>query len=134
MSEEDRPQTPQTPPASYAMLEDRPQTPPTSVGSYAMLEEYWSLQGTPATIQRHLDAAAHPDSCDESGMTVLMNCAVKSEWSGFTDDIAIARTMLKAGADPNARDFSGRTALDHATATNHQDMLVILLAAGAAAF
>jgi ankyrin repeat protein len=51
-----------------------------------------------------------------------------SAWAGEAE---IAGALLEAGADPNAKDIKGRTALGWAERKGHTDIVQILKEAGA---
>jgi len=81
----------------------------------------------PADLVRALlDAGADPRIADVRGITPLMH-AVSSE----TQDAAVVRLLIHAGADVTAKSKSGETALDWARKFNNKDVLSQLAAAGA---
>ncbi len=77
-------------------------------------------------VRALLDAGADPNVRDGRGMTPLM-LSVASE----TQDAAVVRVLLHAGADLTAKTKLGETAYDWARKYNNKDVLAQLTAAGA---
>jgi ankyrin repeat protein len=67
-----------------------------------------------------LDDGMRLDSLDLQGQTPLM-------WAALNGEIKIATHLLKAGADVNATDWWGRTALAYALSYNHKDIVTLLI-------
>jgi ankyrin repeat protein len=63
---------------------------------------------------------------DEDGETII-----KSSICSSKNDLAISKSLIEAGADVNIRDFQGYTALDHAKAVRHSEIVKLLLEVGA---
>lgn len=68
-----------------------------------------------------LDAGAKPSESNSGALRIAAE-------EGYTD---LVKTLLAAGADANARGFTGTTALMYAAAGGHIEMVKALLAAGA---
>lgn len=80
--------------------------------------------GNAENVKLFLDAGISPDTRDESGSTMLMNAAIKNDFS-------IAQSLIDYGANVNARTNDGETTLMIAALLNAVDTVKILLAAGA---
>ena len=76
-------------------------------------------------VKTLLDAGAKVNEADGRGMTPLM-FAVSSE----TQRVPVARMLLAAGADVNARSTVGETALDWAEKFGNREVIAALTAAG----
>ncbi|HYJ89362.1 MAG TPA: ankyrin repeat domain-containing protein [Pyrinomonadaceae bacterium] len=113
--------------------------------------------GKVEAVKLFLDAGMAPESQDESGSTVLMNAAIKNDYSvaqllidhgadvnartrdgetplmiaALMGAAETAQVLVKAGADKNARDNRGETPLAHARSHNHTEVIALLKAAGA---
>ena len=72
-----------------------------------------------------LDHGAKLDLADTNGMTAL-HYAARNE-----DALEVAEVIIKAGADVNTKDKSGRTPYDHATERLRLEMKALLKANGA---
>lgn len=66
-----------------------------------------------------LDAAAPIDERQSGGFTPLMSAAQSG-------DRALAAALLARGADPALRDDEGRSAVDHAKSSGHEDLVEML--------
>ncbi|HVW86306.1 MAG TPA: ankyrin repeat domain-containing protein, partial [Bryobacteraceae bacterium] len=73
-----------------------------------------------------LDAGANVNDKDSRNMTALM-FAVASE----TQDIAVAKRLIAAGADVNVKSNMGETALDWASKFGNRETIALLKSAGA---
>src|SRR5687768_2456126 len=69
-------------------------------------------QGDVETVRRMLDYGVPVDAGGESGVTFLMTAAQHGR-------LQVVRLLLARGADPNARDHEGRTALRRAEEWDH---------------
>ena len=76
-------------------------------------------------IKMLLDAGADAKYKDVSDVTALLEAAQNQ------CDIEIARALLKAGADPNAKSRGGSTPLWWATYNKHAELIALLKSAGA---
>jgi ankyrin repeat protein len=82
--------------------------------------------GTPKQVQAAIDNGADVNAADlRDGFTPLM-CA--AEWNRMPEVITV---LLKAGANINAKDMFGMTALIWAARDNSPKVITILLKAGA---
>lgn len=80
--------------------------------------------GDRTAAQGALDAGADPNVVNRAGRTALHEAA----WRGHT---GVARALVSARADVNARDRrSGETPLHSAARANRADMVILLLGAG----
>lgn len=77
------------------------------------------MAGVESAVQIHIERGDNLNSRDAGGMTPLMLSAARNKAS-------ICRLLLKAGADPNLHDPSGRTALQIAVAAGAKDAAEIL--------
>ncbi len=83
---------------------------------------HWATEGTVEICNLLLDAGANVNAIAETddernGMTPLIYCAW---WCGDCDDcIAIAKNLIDRGANKNARDAEGKTAVDRAKQQGH---------------
>jgi len=74
----------------------------------------------------NVQSGENPEDDDwEPGRSALMDAAVSG-------NIAIARELLKSGANPNLLNSKGRTALHSAVISGNADMVALLLKSGAA--
>ncbi|MBF0381941.1 MAG: ankyrin repeat domain-containing protein [Magnetococcales bacterium] len=67
-----------------------------------------------------LDDGVRLDAMDLQGQTPLM-------WAAQNGEVKIAKQLLKAGADVNAADWWGRTALTFALTQNNKDFITLLI-------
>lgn len=73
----------------------------------------------------NVQSGENPEDDDwEPGRTALMDAA-------FSGNVAIARELLKGGANPNLLNSKGRTALHSAVISANADMVALLLKSGA---
>jgi ankyrin repeat protein len=73
----------------------------------------------------NVQSGENPEDDDwEPGRTALMDAA-------FSGNVAIARELLKGGANPNLLNSKGRTALYSAVISGNADMVALLLKSGA---
>ena len=78
-----------------------------------------------AEIVKALIAAKAPlDHVNSMGWTALIMCVVLG--NGSKEHIATVEALVKAGADVDIKDRSGRTALEHARARRYEDMVRII--------
>jgi ankyrin repeat protein len=84
-----------------------------------------SSNGSSAIVARLVQAGANPDLAPATGGTPLMVVSRRG-------DVASAKLLLSYGADVNANeDANGQTALMWAVAEHHQEIVAVLLEAGA---
>jgi ankyrin repeat protein len=67
-----------------------------------------------------LDDGVRLDSMDLQGQTPLM-------WAALNGEVKIAEHLLRAGANVNATDWWGRSALTFALTYNHKDIVTLLI-------
>lgn len=80
--------------------------------------------GDKRALRLLLGADAGPNLADRNGLTPLMaTCTV---WNG----VAVARELLRAGADPCPADRYGATAVHYAAREAHRDLVPVLLSKG----
>ena len=79
-----------------------------------------------AIAQALIDNGADVNHKSHSGKTALINAS-----AGLYSKIKIVQTLIKAGADVNIQDGSGYTALTQALSMGHDDIVKILMEAGA---
>ena len=60
------------------------------------------------------------------GHTPLMATVTRFKYSRKNEGVAIAKLLLNAGVDPNAKDDRGQTALDYAIHDNYSEMVELL--------
>ena len=83
---------------------------------------HWAaITNRPAMIPILVEAGVPIDAVDDSGFTPLMYAATID--FGNTEALKV---LLKAGADPNVRNFDGRTALDQARRYKHAALAAAL--------
>ncbi|MDH4228190.1 MAG: ankyrin repeat domain-containing protein [Nitrospirota bacterium] len=85
-----------------------------------------------------LGRGARAGSVDQNGLTALHHAAgaaflpePRTEGWDTPDRGKLLKALLKAGADPNARDVMGRTPLYYASVAGSAELVRLLLAAGA---
>lgn len=83
--------------------------------------------GDKAALRLLLCADANPGLANRDGFTPLMSASMV--WNG----VAMARELLRAGADPCAADRYGATAVHYAAREAHDDLVSVLLSKGPAA-
>jgi ankyrin repeat protein len=83
-------------------------------------------------VRRLLDAGVEINARYGNDLTVLMWAAGYAEGGGSLDAEAVVNLVLDRGADINAADNRGRTALMIAADAGHAGMVDVLIARGAA--
>jgi len=99
----------------------------TTYGAPGTRRDLWTAAayGDLPAVRRHVEAGAPLDRPDPAyGQTPLA-------WAAITDQPEVARALLAAGADPNARSRGGNTALHTAAFFGRSTIAQQLLAAGA---
>jgi ankyrin repeat protein len=80
-----------------------------------------SYEGNSAIVKQLLDAGSPVSAADERGLTPLMMAA-----NSRTKDPEVVRMLLNRGADPEAKDSSGRTAAEWARIGARRDVVRLL--------
>jgi ankyrin repeat protein len=97
-----------------------------ATSAYAQTTDFFVLvqKGTPQSVQDAIDRGANIKAKDVMGRTALM---LATEYNHDPDVIA---TLLKAGADVNARDNYDLTFLLYAAEGNSPEVITTLLGGG----
>lgn len=81
-------------------------------------------KGHPAAVELLIAAGVDVDHVNDLGWTALLEAVVLTD--GGPTAQRIVRTLLDAGADPDIRDGTGQTALDHARAKGYDAIAAAL--------
>ena len=84
-------------------------------------KKMWVQRNPPLSYQAQLAEGLNPNQPDLIGETPLMHAA-------FHNDLAGAKALLHAGANPLAKDKSGLTVLDYAAIGGNSEIIKLLLA------
>ncbi len=87
-------------------------------------KKMWVQRNPPLSYQAQLADGLNPNQSDPIGETPLMHAAFQGDLAGVT-------ALLRAGADPLARDKSGLTVLDYAAMGGNSQIIKLLLAGAA---
>lgn len=98
-----------------------------AASAYAQTTNFFELArtGTPQDVHAAIDKGANVNGMSSYGMAPLGLAA------SYNKNPEVITTLLKAGADLEARDKNGKTVLMYAATFNNPDMIAVLLKAGA---